>query len=309
MNKLTIGFPGLGIEGFTINKTAFTVFGMEIRWYAIIICTGIISAFFYFMYRGKKTEQIVEDEILNATLFTVPIAIVGARFLYVITNLDRYNSFYDAINIREGGLAIYGAIIFGGVTMLVYSLIRKLNPLQMLDAIAPAVMIGQIIGRWGNFMNGEAYGSSAGVESLPWRMTITDYTGRTVVAHPTFLYESLWNILGFVIINHIYNKKKFNGQIFLLYAGWYGIGRAFIELLRTDSLSIVGGEVEFWYQKLMFWLGITVFIVAAVAYVILRNRPQKDEIADFLGAKGVLSAEDDTDENIKPEEEIENDNN
>ncbi len=297
----TVGFPGLGIDGINISKTAFTLFGMEIRWYAIIICIGIIGAFCYFMYRGKKTELIEEDEILNATLFTVPIAIVGARLLYVITNLQLYSTFLDVINIRNGGLAIYGAIIFGGITMLVFSLVRKLNPLKMLDAISPAVMIGQIVGRWGNFMNGEAFGSSSGVDKLPWRMTITE-NGFTQIVHPTFLYESIWNVIGFVIINLIYKKKKFNGQIFLLYAGWYGIGRAFIELLRTDSLSIVGGEVEFWYQKLMFWLGITVFIVATVAYIVLRTRPQKDEVAEFLGAKGIIAEE-------NKETEQENDSN
>ena len=125
------------------------------------------------------------------------------------------------------------------------------------------------------------------------------------------MYESLWNLIGFIIINQIYKKKKFNGQIFLLYAGWYGIGRAFIELLRTDSLSIVGGEVEFWYQKLMFWLGITMFIAAAITYIILRTRPEKDEIADFLGAKGALQTEN-TDEGaaeITEKEDTENDGN
>ncbi len=296
MDKFTVGFPGLGIDGITINRTAFTVLGLDIRWYALILCTGIIVAFAYFMYRGKNNELIPEDDILNATLFTVPISIVGARFLYVITNLDSYNSFYDMINIRAGGLAIYGAIIFGAITIIGYSLIKRINPLKTLDAISLGVMLGQIIGRWGNFMNGEAYGSSASVDKLPWRMTITEY-GATVTVHPTFLYESLWNILGFVIINAVYKKKKFDGQIVLLYGAWYGIGRALIELLRTDSLSIVGGTVEFWYQKLMLWLGLTVFTAAIIAYIILSRKPKTDEVAEFLGKKGIL-----------PQEETENNN-
>ncbi len=296
MNKFTVGFPGIGINGITINRTALTLFGLEIRWYALILCTGIVAAFLYFMYRGKKTELIAEDDILNATLFTVPISIIGSRFLYVITNLENYNSFYDMINIRSGGLAIYGSIIFGAITIIVYSLVKKMNPLKMLDAISLGVMLGQIIGRWGNFMNGEAYGSSASVGKLPWRMTITEY-GNTITVHPTFLYESLWNLVGFLVINKIYNKKKFDGQIVLLYAGWYGIGRAFIELLRTDSLSIVGGTVEFWYQKLMFWLGLTIFVAATVTYVILRTRPQKDEVAEFLGKKGIIEQETEETEN------------
>ncbi len=293
MNKITIGFPGLGIDGFTVNKVAFTVFGMEIRWYAIIICVGIISAFCYFMYRGKRTELVPEDEILNATLFTVPIGIVGARLLYVLTDLENHDTFLKAINIRNGGLAIYGGIIFGGITLVTYCLIRKINPLKMLDAIAPAVMIGQVIGRWGNFMNGEAYGEGAGIENLPWRMTVPDRYGNIITVHPTFLYESLWNLIGFLIINRIYKNKKFNGQIFLLYAGWYGLGRACIELLRADSLSIVGGtEEKVWYLKLMVWLGGLIFIAATVVYIILRKRPQKDEVEEFLGAKGAVVAND-----------------
>ncbi len=278
-----VSFPGLGFEkGFDINPVAFRIGGFDIRWYALIICTGIVAAFIYFYLRAKRTELLLEDDILNLTLLAVPLAIVGARFLYVITSLDKYHSFYDMINIREGGLAIYGAIIFGALTFLAYTKINKLPTLKFFDAICPAVMIGQIIGRWGNFMNGEAFGEGFGAEKLPWRMVLENtYSGggtNTYVTHPTFLYESLWNLLGFVIINLVYRKKKFDGQIFLLYVAWYGFGRGFIEILREDSLLVFG-------QKLMVYVGFISCAAAITAYVLLAKRGHKDEVADFIGSK------------------------
>lgn len=306
-----VSFPGLGFEkGFDVKPVAFEVFGFDIRWYALIICTGIILSFIYFYRHAKLKEQLLEDDILNLTLLAVPIAIVGARFLYVVTNLDNYDGFMDMINIREGGLAIYGAIIFGAATFLVYTKLKHLSTLKFLDAISPAVMLGQVIGRWGNFMNGEAFGEGFGVEKLPWRMVLENtyengvgepYT-RTYVTHPTFLYESLWNALGFVIINIIYKKKKFDGQIFLLYVAWYGFGRGFIEILREDSLLVFG-------QKLMVYLGFITCAAAITAYIVLSKRENKDEVADFLGAKAVASQADDesTEVEDKAEEDVEDD--
>lgn len=281
-----VSFPGLGMEkGFDINPVAFSVSGFDIRWYAIIICAGIVAAFMYFYFRARRNELIPEDDIFNLTLFTVPIAIIGARFLYVITSLDKYDTFYDMINIRNGGLAIYGAIIFGGIVVLVYTLIKHIPTLSVLDALSPAVMIGQIIGRWGNFMNGEAFGSSIHVSKLPWRMVLnnTYASGSNViyVTHPTFLYESLWNLLGFLILNNIiYKRKKFDGQVFFLYVAWYGFGRAFIEMLRTDSLRVFG-------YKLMVFLGFLSYAAAIVAYIIVRKKSvaKTDEVDDFMADK------------------------
>jgi len=286
-----ISFPGLGIDEFKIDSVAFAPFGIEIRWYAIIICTGIVLAFIYFFNRAKRTEQLLEDDVLNVTLIAVPLAIIGARFLYVITNLEDYDTFFEMINMREGGIAIYGAIIFGALALLGYTRIKKLPTLKFFDAICPAVLIGQIIGRWGNFMNGEAFGLGYGVENLPWRMTVRrfvytdsgaiDTTGYGYyVAHPTFLYESLWNLLGFVIINLVYKKKKFDGQIFLLYVAWYGFGRGLIEILRSDSLLVFG-------QKLMVYLGLITCAVAIVFYIFMlrRSKTKPDEVEAFVNAK------------------------
>ena len=215
MNDMhTVAFPGLGLE-FEINSVAFTLAGIEVKWYGILITIGICLALFMFYRYAKNKEGLPEDHLYNLALITVPVSIVGARVMYVVTEWDRYRGdFLKMINIREGGLAIYGAIIFGIITVYTYSRITKLSTLKLMDAAAPAVMIGQAIGRWGNFMNAEAYGYSPGVETLPWRMEITDSLGRVTVAHPTFLYESLWNFVGILLIYLIfYKKKKFDGQI------------------------------------------------------------------------------------------------
>jgi len=244
MNK--VKFPGFNLE-FTLNETAFTVFGLDIKWYGIIITTGILLSFLLFYRLAVKREQLDPDSIYNITLLVMPIAIIGARFVYVVTEWeDRFKGkgFLNMINIRQGGIAIYGAIIFGLITVLIYNKIKKQSSLSMLDALAPAVMLGQTIGRWGNFVNAEAYGWSEGVENLPWRMWLEKvyiddiYQPDIHFVHPTFLYESLWNLVGFILLNVLYRKRKFDGQIFMMYFAWYGFGRMFIEGLRTDSLYV-----------------------------------------------------------------------
>lgn len=282
MNR--IAFPGLGLE-FNIDPTAFTIFGLEIQWYGIILATGIICAFLLFYRNAVKKEQIDADTTLNVTLLVVPIAIIGARFVYVATKWDYYKTktFFDMINIRAGGIAIYGAIIFGLATVLIYNKIKKTKSLAMLDALAPAVMLGQAIGRWGNFVNAEAYGWTEGVENLPWRMEldrvvidghITDYS----FVHPTFLYESLWNVIGLVLIMaFLYRNKKFNGEIFCAYMAWYGLGRALIESIRADSLYIVGT------LKFSVFVGILAFIGATILGVVLykRSKAEAEELAEY----------------------------
>ena len=275
-DPVKVSFPGLGIDEFKLDPVAihnaFGIEGLDIRWYALIICVGIITAFVYFLKRGKGTEKLLEDDLLNVTLFAVPIGVIGARFLYVITNLDDYDTFLEMVNIRSGGLAIYGGIIFGALTIVVYSRIKKHNPLKYFDAICPGVMLAQAIGRWGNFMNGEAYGVGYGAEKMPWRMTVNG-----IVTHPTFFYESLWNIIGFVIANLLYKNKKFDGRIFTFYVAWYGFGRAWIEFLRVDSLPLGS-------HRLMVYLGFISCAVAIAAHIYLFKR-SKNEIKDFEQAK------------------------
>jgi len=274
----TVAFPGLGLE-FQLESTAFTVFGIDIQWYGIIISLGIICAFSLFYYLGVKKEKILPDTIYNITLMAVPLAVVGARVFYVVSEWDEYKDrgFLNMINIRNGGLAIYGGIIFGLITVVLYNKYKKTNALSMLDALAPAVMVGQAIGRWGNFVNVEAYGWSEGAKNLPWRMWIERVVVNDQVmigehfVHPTFLYESLWNILGLVLIlTLLYPRKKFDGQIVFAYLGWYGFGRALIESLRADSLYIVDG------LKLSVVIGIC-GVIACIIGEFVRYRKYKEQ--------------------------------
>ncbi len=240
----TVSFPGLGIGEFSFDRVAFELFGKAIYWYGVIIMLGIIAAFVHALLRGKQ-EGVKSDDILDVGIFTVLFGVIGARLYYVVTTLDthEYKNFIDVIAIWEGGLAIYGGIIAGCTAIVVTCLYKKINPLKLTDCIAPGVGLAQAIGRWGNFMNGEAYGYEVaeGSPLYAFRMgLISEYTEGDVMRyyHPTFLYESLWNLVGFALITLLYRKKKFNGQITLMYFAWYGFGRMFIEGLRTDSLYV-----------------------------------------------------------------------
>lgn len=234
-----LSFPGLGIGEFNVNSVAFTIFGRDVAWYGVIITLGMVLACLYVMHRAKQ-NGIKEDDVLDLALFVIPFGVIGARLYYVIMEIDHYDSLLDVLAIWNGGLAIYGGIIAGGITAFFVAKHKKINILLLLDILAPAVMIGQILGRWGNFMNAEAYG---GPTDLPWRMGIHTSFSETYV-HPTFLYESLWNLLGFLILNFFFKKKQYNGQIFFGYIVWYGFGRFFIEGLRSDSLYLFGTSIR-----------------------------------------------------------------
>lgn len=253
----TISFPGLGIGEFTVNGVALSFsigsFPITIMWYGIIICLGIFLGFSYFSYRAKE-KGLVTDDILDITLVTVLTAIVGARLYFLLfyggfvetdgtfwQNVK--DTLYNIVSVWEGGLAIYGGVIGGFLALLFMSKRKKRSVFQLTDMTVPGVMLGQLVGRWGNFMNGEAFGSET---TLPWRMGLCNAgTGyRTLYVHPTFLYESLWNLLGFVLINTFYKKKKYDGEVTMWYFAWYGLGRGFIELLRTDSLMLGGIRVS-----------------------------------------------------------------
>ncbi len=281
-----LSFPGLGIDKwFHLDKVAFTVFPnadykREVAWYGIVITVGMILAFVYCALRAKQ-NGIKTDDVIDVTLFTIIFGVIGARLFYCAFMWDHYavtnGTFWEnvggtlknVVSIWNGGLAIPGGIIAGILTILVVCKIKKCNVLLFMDCAAPGVMLAQAIGRWGNFFNVEAYGSET---TLPWRMGIADVlggsiTGTPIYVHPTFLYESLWNILGFVIINVFYRKKKFNGQIFLAYVGWYALGRAFIEGLRTDAL--MAGEI-----RVTQVLCAVAFVVALVLFIIFTCRPK-----------------------------------
>lgn len=225
-----ITFPNLGIT-VDPSPVAFTVFGKDIYWYGIIIASGFLLAVLYMLHRAKDFG-VTQDDVLDMILWAVPIGVVCARLYYCIFYWELYED--DPISmlyIWEGGLAIYGGIIGGVITLLVVAKVKKIPAPVLLDLAGMGVIIGQCIGRWGNFVNGEAHG---GPTILPWGMTID---GGSMV-HPTFFYESLWNLIGFILLHFYSKKRKFKGEMALLYVAWYGAGRAWIEGLRTDSLYI-----------------------------------------------------------------------
>lgn len=231
----TISFPGLGIGEFKVNSEAFQIFGISIAWYAILITIGMILAVLYTIYRAKQIGVGYED-IIDFAIFVIPFGIIGARIYYVLFELDHYSSIWEVFDIRSGGLAIYGGIIAGALTVFLVCRFKKIYFPAFGDCVVPGVIIAQSIGRWGNFMNGEAYGDPT---SIFCRMGL-GFGGGAVVDyyHPTFLYESLWNLVGFIAVNIFYKHKKYDGQIILMVFGWYGLGRMWIEGLRTDSLWI-----------------------------------------------------------------------
>jgi len=228
-----IRFPGLGLE-FFINPVAFSVFGKEIYWYGIIISVGFILAYLFVTYEARRLGENPEV-ITDVVLWGTPAAIIGARLYYVIFNWAEYKGNpKEIIAIWHGGLAIYGAIIAALITALLYCNFKKTSFWRIADMCCLGLLIGQAVGRWGNFVNQEAYGVQT---SLLWRMEIYDEElAQRIAVHPTFLYESLWNVLGFLILLWYRKRKKFNGEVFLLYSLWYSLGRFWIEGLRTDSL-------------------------------------------------------------------------
>lgn len=213
--------------GFTPDPVAFTVFGLDIRWYAVLICTGMLIASLI-AYRRAPKRGIDPEDLLDVLLFSIPVGIIGARAWYVIFNFHYYDTFFEIINIRSGGLAIHGGLIFGLTTAAIVCKVKKISILDIFDLAVPCVALAQGIGRWGNYFNSEAYGSPT---DLPWAITIDG-----VKVHPTFLYESIWCVILFFLLTWVWKRSRFQGQVVCLYAALYSLERFFVEQLRTDSL-------------------------------------------------------------------------
>lgn len=249
-----IWFPNLGIEIDHLSRTAFTVFGQDIYWYGIFIGLGVILGVLLALHEAKRTGQN-PDTYLDFIIYAMIIAIIGARLYYVIFSWDFYSQHPQKIfAIREGGLAIYGGIIGGVLTAIVYSHVKKKNFWVMADTMAPSLILGQMLGRWGNFFNKEAFGgftdnlfamryqlsqvraSDVTPDILQNLVTVNgvDY----IQVHPTFLYESFWSLCVFIILLILQRKKNFNGQVCATYFFGYALGRVWIEGLRTDQLCI-----------------------------------------------------------------------
>ena len=275
-----IAFPWLGIGPLEINRVALRVGPFTVYWYGVIICLGLVLGLCYLYFRIRQFG-LNSDNLTDLALFTIPCAIVGARLYYVLTSLEQYHSFYEVVAIWEGGIAIYGAVISGAVAVYLVCRFKRFPTLKVFDSIAPAVMLGQIAGRWGNFFNAEAYGVadkyeffgkffdiSSMSEANPLRMVINGVT-----LHPTFLYESIWNTVGFVLINIMWNKKKFDGEVLLWYLSWYGLGRSFIEGFRGDSLYIGG-------MRISQLVGAVCFVTGTVLVAVMRAKVIKQKTTE-----------------------------
>ncbi len=255
-----IWFPNLGIKIDTLSRVAFKVFGLEIYWYGVFIGIGIVLGTYLAMRYMKKTGGN-PDDVLDFMLYGIILFIVGARLYYVAFSWELYkNDPMDIFNLREGGLAIYGGIIAALIFGVFYVKKRRLSFWYMADVIVPSVPLGQAIGRWGNFFNREAFGrytdglfamryrlsqvSSANLTKEILNNTVVEGGVEYIQVHPTFLYESMWNIGVFIILLLLRKSGKFSGRIFAWYLILYGIGRAWIEGLRTDSLYLFNSGIR-----------------------------------------------------------------
>lgn len=241
----------------TPNPIALTIFGIDIMWYGVIIAAAMVLAVII-IYRRAPIHDISSEKTLDFVLITVPVGVIGARLYYVLFNWDSYaGDFNKIINIRNGGLAIHGGLLFGFLAAALLCMLWNVRPLNLLDLTVPAVAIAQSIGRWGNYFNQEAHG---GPTDLPWAISVN---GQMV--HPTFLYESIWCFFLFLLLLFIDNRRKFEGQTLLLYGILYSFERFFVEALRTDSLMI--GPF-----KQAQILSAIVFVICIIFYIILRRK-------------------------------------
>lgn len=286
----TVSFPGLGLE-FQINRIAFSIGNMAIYWYGILIAFSFILAILYALKRAKDFG-VDPDRILDVIMGGAVGGIIGARLYYVAFKWEYYSQNLNMIfNTRSGGMAIYGGVIFGFLAGYLMCRWRKVKFLPAADIAANAFLLGQAIGRWGNFVNIEAFGSNT---SLPWGMSspgITEYLSQheaeleaigmnidpNMPVHPTFLYESLWCIIGFALIALYAKHRKFDGELVLFYAVWYGSERMFVEGLRTDSLLIPGTSI-----RVSQILAALIVLIAAVVWIVLRNKIKKANDPNYL---------------------------
>lgn len=242
-----------------MDPVAFKVFGIEVMWYGIFISLGVVMGTILALKEAKRLG-IEEDTVIDLLLYAIPLSLIGARLYYVAFSWDYYGkNLKEIFNFRGGGLAIHGAIIAASIVAIIFTRIKKVDFWQIADICAPGLILGQAIGRWGNYINQEAYGVPT---DLPWGIIIDG-----VKVHPTFLYESIWNFIVFgFLLWYRRNKSKVSGEIFLLYLILYSAIRFFVEGLRTDSLML--GPIR--VAQLVSIVGIV-----ASLYYLLKRRKEK----------------------------------
>lgn len=265
---------GTPLFSIDVNAVAFTLGSFEVRWYGIFIALGILLAILYANFHARKFG-VDPDKLIDVAIGSIIVGIIGARAYYVVFNFDEYrNNLWDIFKINEGGLAIYGGIVFGLLAGYLFCKLMKIRFLAGFDLAGLGFLIGQCLGRWGNFANQEAFGSNT---TLPWGMYSSNtqnylsmvkfdladqgiIVDPTLPVHPCFLYESLWCLIGFIALHFFAKRKKYDGQICLMYVAWYGLGRFWIEGLRTDSLMIGPFRVSQLLAALLVLASVTILV-------------------------------------------------
>ena len=295
MTNYIIEFPGLGLK---LNPPAgFSIGSFEVRLYGLIIALGLVLAVVYSL-RRREQFGLSEDDLLDGVLWIAPFAIVCARLYYCAFEWDMYkDNPISILYIWEGGLAIYGGVIGAAIGIVVYCLIKKIPITTCLDITFVTFPIGQAIGRWGNFFNREAFGAQTN-NFLRMGLKMTEeghFSSEMFYYHPTFLYESVWNALGFVLLHYASKKRKYEGQMALLYAMWYGLGRAIIEGLRTDSL--------YWGPFRVSQLLAAVSCIAAAWILTWQMFKPHDPAKLYVNRVAAKAAEEETEEKTEEVEE------
>lgn len=282
---MSIRFPHLGIYLPNVGKT-ISVFGFDIAYYGITIAIAMIVGISIALHEAKRTGQN-QDTYLDLLMLTMLTSVVGARIYYVIFSWDNYkDNLGEILNIRNGGLAIYGGIIAGVITVFIYSKITKMKFLQIADTVCMGLAAGQIIGRWGNFFNREAFGEYTNnllamqlpvsavrkneITSAMWNHVVTIGGVEYIQVHPTFLYEGLWNLMVLLFLFWFRKRKKFEGELFFCYLAGYGAGRFWIESLRTDQLLLPGIHVPV-SQMLS-----AVLVIVSLSVIICKRRKNRE---------------------------------
>ena len=289
---MPISFPGLfGDWEFNPDPIAIHI-GHGIYWYGIILACAMLAGLFLCMKQAKRFG-LTEDNVLDLVLWAVPCCILGSRIYYVIFYLDLYRNADGSLDwgriiaIWDGGLAIYGTVIAGVIVVLIFTKVKKLRFAAMTDLAVMGLLLGQIIGRWANFINREAFG---GLTDLPWRMRLWVSASQYIEVHPTFLYESLWNLVGLLLMLFVVTKgRRFDGENTWFYFLWYGLGRAWIEGLRTDSLYLF--DWTFMGQPIRVSQALSMVMVVVAAFMLFYNIKIKKRTADGLLVNQLAAAE------------------
>ena len=292
LKDMPISFPGLfGDWEFNPDPIAIHI-GHGIYWYGIILACAMLAGLFLCMKQAKRFG-LTEDNVLDLVLWAVPCCILGSRIYYVIFYLDLYRNADGSLDwgriiaIWDGGLAIYGTVIAGALVVLIFTRVKKLRFAAMMDLAVMGLLLGQIIGRWANFINREAFG---GLTDLPWRMRLWVSASQYIEVHPTFLYESLWNLVGLLLMLFVVTKgRRFDGENTWFYFLWYGLGRAWIEGLRTDSLYLF--DWTFMGQPIRVSQALSLVMVVVAAFMLFYNIKIKKRTADGLLVNQLAAAE------------------